>query len=90
MRCNGCNYIHWFSESPILLVNFLEEALTHHSKLRPIYPMPKLQKNYTRQDIKTEGSLICIKAREAKKMGSCLASKGLNGQKLTLVYGKKT
>ena len=61
-----------------------------HSKLRPIYPMPKLQKNYTRQDIKTEGSLICIKAREAKKMGSCLASKGLNGQKPTLVYGKKT
>ena len=61
-----------------------------HSKLRLIYPMPKIQKNYTRLDIKTEGSLICIKAREAKKMGSCLASKGLNGQKPTWVYGKET
>ena len=49
----------------------------------------QITKNYTRQDIKTEGSLICIKAREAKKMGSCLASKGLNGQKPTLVYDKK-
>ena len=61
-----------------------------HSKLRPIYPMPKIQKNDTRLDIKTEGSLMCTKAREVTKMGSCLASKGLNGQKPTWVYGKKT
>ena len=66
-----------------------EVSASYHNKLRPIYPMPKIQKNYTRLDIKTEGSLICIKAREAKKMGSCLASKGLNGQKPTLVYDKK-
>ena len=52
--------------------------------------MPKIQKNYTRLDIKTEGSLICIKAREAKKMGSCLSSKGLSGQNLIWVYGKNT
>ena len=41
-------------------------------------------------DIKTEGFLICIKAREAKKMGSCLAFKGLNDQKPTWAHGKKT
>ena len=46
-----------------------------HSKLRPIYPMPKLQKNCPRLDIKTGGSLICIKARKAKKMGSSPRSK---------------
>ena len=51
--------------------------------------MLKIQKNYTRLDIKAKGSQICIKVREAKKMGGCLASKGLNGQKLTWVYGKK-
>ena len=51
--------------------------------------MPKIQKNYTRLDIKTEGSLICIKAREVKKMGSCLKSKRFKGQKPTWVHGNK-
>ena len=61
-----------------------------HSKLGPIFPTPKVQKNYSRQDIKTGGSLICIKAREVKKMGSCLKSKGFNGEKPTWVPCYKT
>ena len=61
----------------------------YHSKLRLIYPTPKIQKNYPRQDIKTGSSLTCIKARKAKKMGSCPKSKGFIGQKPTGVQGTK-
>ena len=61
-----------------------------HSKLRLIYPTSKVQKNYSRQDIKTGGSLICIKARKVQKMGSCPTSKGVNGQKPTWIHGNKT
>ena len=51
--------------------------------------MPKIQKNCARLDIKTGRSLICIKARKAKKMGSCPKSKGAIGQKPTGVQGNK-
>ena len=58
--------------------------------MRLIYPTPKVQKNYSRQDIKTGGSLIFIKAREVKKIGSCLKSKGFNAKKPSWVPCYKT
>ena len=60
-----------------------------HSKLGPIFPTPKVQKNCSRHVIKTGGSLTCTKVREAKKMGSCLKSKGFNGPKPTWVNDNK-
>ena len=52
-----------------------------HSKLRPIYPPPKIQKNYPRQDIKTGKCPRSEKVREGQKSGCFPTSERENGQK---------
>ena len=52
-----------------------------HSKLRPIYPPPKIQKNYPRQDIKTGKSPRSGKVRKGQKSGCFPRSNRENGQK---------
>ena len=54
---------------------------TEHSKLRPIYPPPKIQKNYPRQDIKTGKSPRSGKVGEGQKSGCFPRSNRENGQK---------
>ena len=57
------------------------QSFTPHSKLRPIYPPPKIQKNYPRQDIKTGKCPRSEKVREGQKSGCFPTSERENGQK---------
>ena len=62
-------------------ISLLECLFPPHSKLRPIYPMPKIPKNYPRLDIKTGKSPRCGKVRKGQKSGCFPRSNRDNGQK---------
>ena len=73
-----------FSELEIIFCYFFfqkTDSIILHNKLRPIYPPPKIQKNYPRQDIKTGKCPRSEKVRKGQKSGCFPTSERENGQK---------
>ena len=72
---------HYKLIAPLLICTVnIENYIREHSKLRPIYPTPELQKNYPRQDIKTGDSPRSGKVRKGQKSGCFPRSNRENGQ----------